>query len=118
MACNNSTDIISKENQSTDQSINQSIRGGSSFFPRGGQINPSSTSRVAANGFFFLFFSSTSREAASRFFLGYFTSREAASRFFFGLFYEPRSGEPIFLARFTSRECGEPIRSFGYFEPP
>ena len=43
-------------------------RGGSSFFPRGGGLDPSSTSRVAA------------------------------SRFFWGLFYEPRSGEPIFLA--------------------
>ena len=42
-------------------------RGGSSFFPRGG-VWPSSTSRVAA------------------------------SRFFLWLFYERRSGEPIFLA--------------------
>ena len=69
------------------------IRGGSSFFPRGG-FDPSSTSRVAASLFFFCYL--TSREAASRFFFAYFTSRKAASRFFW-LFYEPRSGEPIFF---------------------
>ena len=78
-------------------------RGGSSFFPRGG-FDPSSTSRVAASRFLFIFLRAAKRRAD---FFGYFKSREAASRFFFWLFYEPiffwqfykpRSGEPIFLA--------------------
>ena len=89
-------------------------RGGSSFSPRGGGFDPSSTSRVAASRFFLGGGYFTSREAASRFFFFCdFTSREAAS-WFFWRFYEPRSGEPIFFGYFTSREAASRF-FWGYF---
>ena len=94
------------------------LRGGSSFFPRGGVWaivhEPRSgepiffgyfTSREAASRFFWLFYEPRSGEPI---FFGYLTSREAASRFFW-LFYEPRSGEPIFLGLFYEPRSGEPI---------
>ena len=58
------------------------IRGGSSFFPRGG------------GGVWPIVHEPRSGEPI--FYFGYFTSREAASRFFWR-FYEPQSGEPIFF---------------------
>ena len=70
------------------------VRGGSSFFPRGG-FDPSSTSRVAASRFFlWLFYEPRSGEPI---FFG--TILRAAKRRadFFWLFDEPRSGEPIFF---------------------
>ena len=74
------------------------IRGGSSFFPRGGGLTQR---RCRA--------SSTSREAASRFFLLFWTPVSdvflASTNGMMAFFYaqamsEPRSGEPIFLVLF------------------